>query len=71
MHGWDPAYGWGAGEWFNRVYIEAVQTLPNKTLRKAQLKYLNILYCTQTTSSPEPHPAPEIPGAFSLALSAM
>lgn len=57
------------GERFNRIYIEAIQILPNKTLSSPILKYSNIFYCTQTTSSSEPHLAPEIKRAFSLALS--
>lgn len=62
-------WGGGAGEEFNRVYVEAVQILLNQTLKGLILKYSNIFYHTQTIPSPAPYPALEIRRAFSLALS--
>ena len=53
----------GTVEWFNRVYIKAVQTLPNQTLRRSNL---NILCCTQTTSSPCPSLPQKSQGHFHL-----
>ena len=53
----------GTVKWFNRVYIKAVQTLPNQTLRRSNL---NILYYTQTTSSPCPSLPQKSQGRFHL-----